>query len=419
MRHAFVFLVVMPVAVRADEPPLAIRNVAVETLASAGRVEGATVLIRDGKIAAIGKDVSIPGNASIVDGTGGTLMPGLIDPYFEITVASATPGDAGPRAPIGRGGRGGFQGGFGRGGGGGAFTKAADNFYPFDAGFRALPRVGLTRLNIVTNGNGQSAVVRVTPDVPDSMLEKSDGLAYASVTNSTDSLDQVRNRLQSASRASGRAGGFGAAAMAGSQLWSEVVEGKTPLVAQTGTAAAVLHLLKAIEPYKNVRLVLFVPGDAVAETVNEMKDRKVQVILRPGLELLPNTRDRFNPARMLHEAGIEFTFSLTARQAAAPAAGRFGAAPNPNEEAESTPPLTIDPEFPLFPVAMLVKTGLPRRIALESLAKRPAILLGINKSHGTIETGKSADLLLFSGDPLDPESRLRRTIIDGRTVYAN
>src|SRR5947209_2849055 len=105
----------------ADEPPLAIRNAAVETLAAAGRVEGATVLIRDGKIAAVGKDVAIPDDATVIDAAGGTVMPGVIDPYFEVTIAAAT-ADAGPRTVVGRGGRPGM-GGFPVRGGGGAFTR--------------------------------------------------------------------------------------------------------------------------------------------------------------------------------------------------------------------------------------------------------------------------------------------------------
>jgi imidazolonepropionase-like amidohydrolase len=51
--------------------------------------------------------------------------------------------------------------------------------------------------------------------------------------------------------------------------------------------------------------------------------------------------------------------------------------------------------------------------------KHPAAILGLELSHGTIEPGKVADLILFSGDPLDPASRLKRTIVDGRTAYAN
>ena len=37
----------------------------------------------------------------------------------------------------------------------------------------------------------------------------------------------------------------------------------------------------------------------------------------------------------------------------------------------------------------------------------------------TIETGKVADLVLFTGDPLDPMSQLRLMLIDGRTTHAN
>src|SRR5437763_4562931 len=144
MRYSLVFLALLPTAALADEPPLAIRNAAVETLAAAGRLDRATVLVRDGKIAAVGKDIVIPDDATVIDAAGGTLMPGVIDPYFEVSVAAAT-ADAGPRTMVQRGRPGGFGGGMpGRGAGAGAFTRVADNFYAYDPGFKPLPRVGLT-----------------------------------------------------------------------------------------------------------------------------------------------------------------------------------------------------------------------------------------------------------------------------------
>ena len=42
-------------------------------------IEGGTVLMRDGKIVAVGKDVSIPGNAQRVDATGKWVTPGLVN----------------------------------------------------------------------------------------------------------------------------------------------------------------------------------------------------------------------------------------------------------------------------------------------------------------------------------------------------
>ncbi|MCS6918205.1 MAG: hypothetical protein NZM28_00370, partial [Fimbriimonadales bacterium] len=56
----------------------AIRNVTVHPI-SAPPIEGATVLIRDGKIAAVGKTVAIPRGAQVYDGKGNHLYPGYID----------------------------------------------------------------------------------------------------------------------------------------------------------------------------------------------------------------------------------------------------------------------------------------------------------------------------------------------------
>jgi hypothetical protein len=412
-------LLLIPALGHAQEPTLAIRNATVETLGPAGRLEGATVLIRGGKIAGVGKDVLVPDDATVIDAAGGTLMPGVIDPYFKVSVAAAT-ADAGARTVVVRGRPVNIPGGFGGGRGSGSFTRVADNFYPFDAGYKPLPRVGLTRLNLVTEGLGQSAVIRVTPTQPDAMLDRPDGIAYVTVTNSTESLDQIRTRLTRGGAPGGggfgRPGGAGGPPAAGTQLWNDVMEGKAPLVIEANNAATVSHVLKLLEPHKNVKPVLFLAGDAVAETLPLLRERKLSVILRPKFDLLPNTRDRFSAARLLQENGIEVIFSLSARPPAQPVAAPPGAAPTTPEE--PAPILTIDPEFPLFPVAMLVRSGLPRTAALEALTKRPATLLGLDKTHGTIETGKHADLLLFTGDPLDPASQLRHTFIDGRTVYA-
>ena len=179
MRLAAILTLVFPMAAVAAEPSaLAIRNATVETLGSAGRLEKATVVIRDGKIAAVGKDVAIPEDATVIDAAGGTVMPGIIDPYFEVAIAAGTAADASPRTAVVRG-RQIPLGGGGPARGAAAFTRIADNFYPYDPGFRLVPVYGLTRLNLVTTGSGQSAVVRVVPSQPEQMLEKADGVAFA------------------------------------------------------------------------------------------------------------------------------------------------------------------------------------------------------------------------------------------------
>src|SRR5262249_50223487 len=128
-----------------------------------------------------------------------------------------------------------------------------------------------------------------------------------------------------------------------------------------------------------------------------LSGRQVSLLIRPGLSLKPNTRDRFDIAHLLHDAHLEFVFTQTTNRG----------------------DLLAAQDFPLFPVAYLVKCGLPREAALEALTARPAALLGLDKTHGTIEPGKSADLLIFTGDPLDPGSELNQVLIEGRTVYEN
>jgi imidazolonepropionase-like amidohydrolase len=415
-----------------QDAAVAFTNATIETTGKAGRIENGTLILRGGKVEAVEKGVKVPDGARVIDAQGKTIMPGILDPFREVTIAGATP-DAEPRTiVIGRR-RGALptRSGFA----GATFTRVADNFYPYESSYRALLRSGLTGLNLVTNGYGQAAVVRVTPAQPDGMMVNPDGILFTAVTNETNSLDIVRTALETADkvkkgapvtlpstppsttepapaaeprgrrgrgRPQGRPAGFGGASAPGLspetlKLWQAVYEGKAPLVANAANAAAIVHLLKAIEPYKDVKLVLTAPGPALYETLDQLAGRPVRVIVHPGLSLKPNTRDRIDLAQLLHEAKVEFAFAQAANSA----------------------DLLAAQDFPLFSVAYLVRCGLPRHVALEALTARPAALLGLDKTHGTIEPGKAADLLIFTGDPLDPGSQLRQVLIEGRTVYEN
>ena len=59
---------------------LAIRNATVITIAN-GDIPNGTVLVRNGKIAAVGRNVSIPAGVRVIDGTGKYVMPGIIDAH--------------------------------------------------------------------------------------------------------------------------------------------------------------------------------------------------------------------------------------------------------------------------------------------------------------------------------------------------
>jgi imidazolonepropionase-like amidohydrolase len=117
-RSSFVFTLLVPMAVllggtsrlraQGGEPQyFAIKNATIAPV-SAPRLENATVIVSRGVISAVGKDVNIPGEAWVIDGTGLTVYPGLFDSFTDVGLVPApTPpaGENGSRAqrPIPRG----------------------------------------------------------------------------------------------------------------------------------------------------------------------------------------------------------------------------------------------------------------------------------------------------------------------------
>ena len=54
---------------------------------------------------------------------------------------------------------------------------------------------------------------------------------------------------------------------------------------------------------------------------------------------------------------------------------------------------------------------------LKSLTVNPSRMLKLDGRIGAIERGRDADLVLFTGDPFSPASRVKYVIVDGKIVY--
>lgn len=92
-RVAFAILLLFPVSARAqDGGSLLIRNATVLTVTN-GTLEGTDVLVRNGKIAAIGKDLGASADR-VIDGSGQFLMPGIIDAHSHIALSSVNEGSS-------------------------------------------------------------------------------------------------------------------------------------------------------------------------------------------------------------------------------------------------------------------------------------------------------------------------------------
>ena len=73
---------------RHPNPPVLIRNATIMT-AAGQEIQGGSILFREGRIVAVGTNVNAPGDATVVDGTGKWVTPGVIDTQSQIGVFAA------------------------------------------------------------------------------------------------------------------------------------------------------------------------------------------------------------------------------------------------------------------------------------------------------------------------------------------
>ncbi len=381
---------------RAEEV-VAYTNATVETVAKDGQLKGATVVVRGDKIDAVGKDVEIPNNAKVVDVSGHTIMPAVIDPYFPVNMGGAPAG--GTRTITIRGRT--FTIPASRATVSTAFTRIADNIDPLVLKRPQLlqSRVGVAFANLVTRGYGQAAHARVTPEDVETSIISGDGYLYVAVSNSTSSLDVLRRNLglnqTTSSGTASRRPTTRSSSSPTAKLWTEVKEGKKPVLLNVNNAATILHVLKALEKNEKIKVAMVATGPHIFETFDAIKKRKnLTMVIRPGLDTAPRSQDRINVPRMLADAKVPFAFSVSL---------------NPD-----IPQMT---DTPMFPLMQMVKTGLKRDKALSAMTLEPAKVLGLEKTMGSIEKGKKANIIFVDGDPLDMSTRVQKVLVEGKTVY--
>jgi len=81
-----VALLAWPNAGRAQSGPLVIQNATVFTLGPEGTLANASILVRNGKIAAVGTNVRAPNGAAVIDATGMYVTPGIIDCHSHLAI---------------------------------------------------------------------------------------------------------------------------------------------------------------------------------------------------------------------------------------------------------------------------------------------------------------------------------------------
>ncbi len=413
---------------------LAITGATIETASELGTIKNATLLIKDGKLEAIGTSVKIPISAQIVDATGKTITPGFVDPYFVVTIGRET--QASETRTVVFGGR-----VFTVGGGAPSmattFAQIADGLDISKVNWRPACRSGITTFHVVAGGYAQSLIAKAVADSgadADVEVQVPLGKLLVSVSNDTKSLEVLRNNLKPADAGGGTRAGTSGAPPFGSRalpngarpsgrptggptgstapssttsattrpasasptasLWSDIRDGKTPLFVNVNNASAILHADAILSAYPKANVALIASGSNVYNTLNSLEGKRYTVILAPSIDLKPNSTDRLNVPQMLTDKKVNFVWSLSLGQS----------------DFQTNQPT------PLFAPALLVRAGLDRTTALHALTSGPAKLLGLEKEVGSLEVGKQANLVVFDEDPFSVTAGIEQIYISGEPI---
>ncbi|MGH9971805.1 MAG: amidohydrolase family protein [Pyrinomonadaceae bacterium] len=416
------------IAQRSAVDTYAITNARIVTVAGPV-IERGTVVIRDGLIAAAGANVAVPADARVIDGTGLTVYPGLIDSSTSLGIPQPSPSPS--PSP---------------GGGGGGFgqlrpqtflsapnsTQPAglqpevmveDFIRPGGEQIEAARSVGITTaLTAPRTGiwMGQSALINLAGDTPQQMIVRSPLAMHVGFTplragTYPNSLMGVfaalRQMLLDAQRY-----------REAQQIYERSPRG-TRRPNQDRSLAALLPVLDGTMP-----VVMYVDREReISRALDLAQEFKLRAIIAGGMEagkVAPRLRESKVPVLLslnfprrttaaLPEADPEPVRVLRERVEAPKTAGKLVAARVPF--AFQSGALTNMADFSAN-LGRAIDNGLSKDDALRALTIWPAEILGVADRLGTIEAGKIANLTITRGDLFERNPRIAHLFIDGRLV---
>lgn len=384
---------------------LAITNGKLMTITQ-GVVENGTLLIEDGKIAALGAQVEIPAQAEILDARGKWVMPGLIEAHSHIAVQEE-PKVTGEMGDLNENSS--------------AITpqvRVMDAFYPKDMGIEAVRRAGFTTCCVLPGsanligGTGFAFKTREGRVLEDLYLPGTEVMKMALGENPRrngrghEKLPKTR---------------MGNAALLRETLFDAKVYSDQKKAAETDPS-------KAPKPdFKLEALVPVVRGEMLCRIHCHRSDdimTALRVAEEFGLRIsLEHATEGYQIADILAEKGI---FCVVGPLMTGPYKkevwNRAITTPGVMAKAGVKVCLTEDSGSmtKLLPshAGHCMAAGMSEEAALKALTIYPAQLLGLAQRIGSLEVGKDADLALFDGHPYCNFTHCTHTIIDG-VVYEN
>ncbi len=379
--------------------------------ANGDRWEGTTVLLSDGVIQDVGAEVEIPYDATVIDAEGKTLFPGMVLAHTSQGLDRANENNS--VTP---------------------FVNVYDALDPSSLSFEDALRAGVTTMHVIPGNNcvisGMSRIVQPHGMTVEAMTVRPEGGLKISISpkngfNRMTQMAELRKALH--------------------ELEQHVRETAERLYEE--------------EREKQDKKVLVPPEDAIEKgmelvEVNDL-DQRWQTLFRWKNGELPVYLHCDRASDLLR--GIDWVKSLDLLErttfvvggethkvaAALKATGRPVVLPGnliyretdplTGEESETFVPKvfadlgisfalqtyggSMGEGFLWYQAARLVREGIDRSVALQSITQWPADTLGLGQHLGSLERGKDGNILILSGDPLDQSTVVEKVLLGGVVAY--
>ena len=375
---------------------------------SHGEIDRGMILVHNGKIEKVGREFEIPDNARVLEAEDSWILPGMIESHTTLGARSRYEGSNADEVSAPNT----------------AQLKILDGVNPFNKNIKYTLMAGITsgmltpgRQNVI---GGQTAVVKFRgKTVTEMVLREPAGLKFSlgegpkTTYGSKGRLPStrmgsayvIRNALLEAEDYVRQWDSYKKKKDKAEDVKSpkrdlkleplaKVRRGELTAFFECYRVDDILTTLRILDEFdlKGV-LVGCTEGHKIAE---EIAKRKVPVIVSPfgvGPRRVETQEVSIRNAAILASSGVKVVIK--------------------GEEAFGVGTIR---ELPLL-AAFAVKGGLDRDLALRAITLSAAEVLGVADRLGSIEPGKDADMVVFSGDPFHYRTIIKRVLIDGQTIY--
>lgn len=365
----------------AEAEVYAIRDVRIVPV-SGPVVERGTLVLRDGRIAALGAGVTAPREARMVDGSGLSAYPGIIEADTQLglaeissvraTVDTSEQGDLNPQ------------------------LTAFSAFHPHSELIPVTRVNGVTMVLVRPSGGiipGQATLMNLGGWTAEAMAVRQRAalvVRYPTGAGASGRLEALKKLFGEAKAympkpTSGTPADLRLAAL------QPYAKGEQPVIFEVNREAEIKAAIRLGEELK-LRTILsgVLEGHKVADLLKQKRMPCLvgSIVSQPG-GTGGAYDELFSLPAALHRAGVKF--ALVSGETA---------------NARNLP----------YHAAMALAYGLPADAALRAITLSPAEILGVGKDYGSLEVGKVANLFLATGDPLDVRTQVKAVFIQGRPV---